>query len=477
MIKKDKHRFADGSVKTQVRVIHAYRPYPGAAPKHRTVKSFGYLEDQPDAEAFWKEVEAFNAGLPSLQTQAVCSRSAERIDLSRRNSLNYGYKFLDAAYRDLNLRGMFSEDMQEGPFRYLTADQILYPGSVRDSLQRVGTYYGTGQYGIDASRFYLGIGSYASGYGQLQGSLAEAAAKAGYSNLPESLCAFSEPQAKPRSRQSPVLHLGLCCDGDLAPICPVPLVGDPTAAPAIAECVKEAFGLTHAILVAQADGPDFSGVADIRDVWDGYVLYRGLDESDDSVRVPDLDRSSRVWVDREETLDNLFSSGPGEQRILLAGTKGGEPSRKDRIAVATDVSGCDPEGFLRAVHTHFRLDNSFRELNPNYTAKIPYLGDGNRITGYFMAVETGLFLVRMIQGALKPDKMSPTQLRKALRAANCLVLDQGGFVILLDMADTPGAAEDYGRIQACFGTDFYYFCTKQELFNRFCRNMKLQKNS
>ena len=50
MIRKDKKTFKDGSVKTQIRVTEGYRPYPNASPKQRTVKSFGYLEDQADPE-------------------------------------------------------------------------------------------------------------------------------------------------------------------------------------------------------------------------------------------------------------------------------------------------------------------------------------------------------------------------------------------------------------------------------------------
>ena len=48
MIRKDKKLFKDGSMKTQVRVTEGYRPYPNSSPKQRTVKSFGYLEDQED---------------------------------------------------------------------------------------------------------------------------------------------------------------------------------------------------------------------------------------------------------------------------------------------------------------------------------------------------------------------------------------------------------------------------------------------
>ena len=46
MIRKDKKLFKDGSMKTQVRVTEGYRPYPNSSPKQRTVRSFGYLEDQ-----------------------------------------------------------------------------------------------------------------------------------------------------------------------------------------------------------------------------------------------------------------------------------------------------------------------------------------------------------------------------------------------------------------------------------------------
>ena len=63
MIRKDKRTFKDGSVKTQIRVTQGYRPYPNASPKQRTIKSFGYLEDQEDPDAFWAKVHALNDSL------------------------------------------------------------------------------------------------------------------------------------------------------------------------------------------------------------------------------------------------------------------------------------------------------------------------------------------------------------------------------------------------------------------------------
>ena len=69
MIRKDKKTFKDGSVKTQIRVTEGYRPFPNSSPKQRTIKSFGYLEDQEDQDAFWKEVHACN---DSLKKSGIC---------------------------------------------------------------------------------------------------------------------------------------------------------------------------------------------------------------------------------------------------------------------------------------------------------------------------------------------------------------------------------------------------------------------
>ena len=60
MIRKDKKKYSDGTVKTQIRVVEGYRPGPGLPPKQRTIKSFGYLEDQPNQEKFMKMVMEFD---------------------------------------------------------------------------------------------------------------------------------------------------------------------------------------------------------------------------------------------------------------------------------------------------------------------------------------------------------------------------------------------------------------------------------
>ena len=60
MIRKDSRVYKSGAVKTQVRVVEGYRPGPGCPPKQRTLKNFGYLEDQEAPVAFMAMVREYD---------------------------------------------------------------------------------------------------------------------------------------------------------------------------------------------------------------------------------------------------------------------------------------------------------------------------------------------------------------------------------------------------------------------------------
>lgn len=147
MIKRDKIKMKDGSTKTYIRVTEGYRPAPGKPPKHRTLKSFGYLEDQTDPEAFMREVEEFDAD-PGNREQI----SSNKMYSGQNLRLNYGYKYLEAVYSTLGIsdfiknyavstgfRGSYSLDEI---FKLLVLLRILEPDSKRASAQRQGAFYG-----------------------------------------------------------------------------------------------------------------------------------------------------------------------------------------------------------------------------------------------------------------------------------------------------------------------------------------------
>jgi hypothetical protein len=146
VIRKDKAMLKDGSVKTYIRVVESYRPGAGLKPKQRTLKSFGYLEDQADPEAFMREAEAFDA---DQNNREQCT--SLKMYCSQNRKLNYGYKFLEVVYQSLGIpnfirsyvkksgfRGNYSIDET---FKYLVLLRLLSPDSKRASVQRQSAFY------------------------------------------------------------------------------------------------------------------------------------------------------------------------------------------------------------------------------------------------------------------------------------------------------------------------------------------------
>ncbi len=152
MIRKDKKVFHDGTVKTQIRVTQGYRPYPSSSTKQRTVKSFGYLEDQTDLEAFWKEVNACNDSLKKERNLRIEIPISEQMYTDGNRVLNYGYKYPESVYRTLKIDSFFDQFQKKSgfsgryslkdAFRRLVMDRILYPFSRQDDTQNQLSFYG-----------------------------------------------------------------------------------------------------------------------------------------------------------------------------------------------------------------------------------------------------------------------------------------------------------------------------------------------
>lgn len=146
MIKKDKKKMKDGSVKTYIRVTEAYRPGPGMDSKQRTLKSFGYLEDQDDPEAFMRKVKAFDAD-PSNREQI----SSNKMYSGQNRRFNYGYKYLETVYQQLGIEDFIRDYEKRSGFRgqYAMTDifkllvlmRILAPDSKRASTQQQQAFY------------------------------------------------------------------------------------------------------------------------------------------------------------------------------------------------------------------------------------------------------------------------------------------------------------------------------------------------
>jgi len=117
MIRKDKIK-RGGKLKTQIRVVESYRPSGDKPPKQRTVKSFGYLEDQPDPIAFMAEVELFNKTHKEQNKplRIEADMTAKMYSAENRKQ-NYGYKFLEAVYNTLEIDGFIKNHLIASGFR------------------------------------------------------------------------------------------------------------------------------------------------------------------------------------------------------------------------------------------------------------------------------------------------------------------------------------------------------------------------
>jgi transposase len=151
MIRKDPKK-RGGVVKTHIRVVEGYRPGPGMPTKQRTIRSFGYLEDQKDPEAFMAMVEEFNANFKDDIPLRIEAASNALMYSEENRRQNYGYKFLEAVYNLLEIdtfiksyekmhkfRGEYSPS---DIFKFLVLARILSPDSKRASCQMKDGFYG-----------------------------------------------------------------------------------------------------------------------------------------------------------------------------------------------------------------------------------------------------------------------------------------------------------------------------------------------
>ncbi|GAB6275204.1 MAG: hypothetical protein STSR0004_20690 [Peptococcaceae bacterium] len=152
MIRKDP-KMRGGVMKTHVRVVEGYRPGSGMPTKQRTIRSFGYLEDQEDPEAFMAKVKEFNANYRAENVPLrIEATGTVRMYCEENRRQNYGYKFLEAVYDLLEINsfikgyekahGFRGEYSLGDIFKFLVLVRILRPDSKRATFQMKDGFYG-----------------------------------------------------------------------------------------------------------------------------------------------------------------------------------------------------------------------------------------------------------------------------------------------------------------------------------------------
>ena len=144
MIRYDKHKRKDG-VKTQVRVVEGYRE--NGKIKQRTIKDFGYLEDQLNQEEFILNVKKFDDEYKKEKNSLKKKTRKKFFEDNDCTKYNYGYKYLSAIYDSLELDKFFDNISFKGQYdlnsilKYLSIQRILNPSSKRHTTQIMGNFY------------------------------------------------------------------------------------------------------------------------------------------------------------------------------------------------------------------------------------------------------------------------------------------------------------------------------------------------
>lgn len=150
MIRKDTKK-RGGVIRTHIRVVEGDRPGSGMPTKQRTIKSFGYLEDQEEPEAFMAMVEEFNANFKNDVPLRIEVASNARMYGEENRRQNYGYKFLESVYNlletnsfinDYEKSHMFRGESLGDIFKFLVLARIFYSDSEHASCQIKDGFYG-----------------------------------------------------------------------------------------------------------------------------------------------------------------------------------------------------------------------------------------------------------------------------------------------------------------------------------------------
>ena len=598
MIKVDKRTKKDGTPRTQVRVVEGYRPGPGMPTKQRTIKDFGYLEDQEDPDAFMAMVEEFNANYRAENTPLRIEAAGTAKMYSEENRRhNYGYKFLETVYDLLEIdsfiksydgkrkfRGKYSlGDI----FKFLVLLRILRPDSKRATFQMKNGFYDM-RTDFTLPDIYRSLDLFAGFEVELQRHLNERVKETIGRDLSHAFYDVTnyffeidfpngEEDLRKRGvskehRIDPITAMGLFIDSNGLPISMSIFPGNTseslTLQPTMNE-VKDSYGVGRLVVVADKGVNSSKNIDMIVESGDGFVFsqilkgkkgkryheklfdksgwisnksdtykyklfteeYEGKDREGKKVvrkrkvllywSKAEADMAKRK---REEKLkkaaksvkNNAYSIKKGFDEYTkesIVDKKTGEVLEDTKKLRSVDLEKAEKDamfdGFfciitseldyderkIRQVYSGlWRIEQSFKVLKSDLDARPVFVSTNEHIRAHFLICFVALLIVRIIQYHMGEKAISAERIARALGAATCKVLkggivhldDVGGAIAFQKILDKKGnlvdtlaysdeneIALDYELIQDTYGTDCYNIYLRQEVFNKFLKNINL----
>ncbi|WP_021168271.1 Transposase DDE domain protein [Sporomusa ovata DSM 2662] len=594
MIRKDRVK-RGGVIKTHIRVVEGYRPGPGMPTKQRTIRSFGYFEDQPDPEAFMAMVEEFDANFKDNVPLRIEVAANALMYGGENRRQNYGYKFLEAVYNLLEINS-FIKDYEKlhrfrgeySPsdiFKFLVLARILWPDSKRASCQRKDNFYGM-HTNFTLPDIYRSLDLFADFEVELQRHLNERVKKtigrdlsyAFYDvtnyffeiDFPNGEDDLRKRGVSKEHRTDPIAAMGLFMDSNGLPVSMSVFPGNTsdslTLQPTMKD-IKDSYGLGRLIVVADKGLNSSKNIDAIVYNGDGFVFsqilkgkkgqryneklfdssgwtsnekdtyrfklfeeeYEGKDQDGKKeIRVrkvllywskAEADMAKRK---REEKLEkaarsvknNAYSIPKGvdeytkeaivdkETGEILENTKklrsvDLEKAEKDAMydgyfCIITSEMDYDERRIRQVYSGLWQIEQSFRIMKTDLYARPVFVSKNEHIRAHFLICFVALLVIRIIQHRMGEKALSAERIARALGTATCQVL-KGGIIHLDDVggaiafqkvrnkkgeivdtlvySDKDEIALDYKLIQETFGTNFYNVYPRQEVFNKFLKNI------
>jgi hypothetical protein len=596
MIRKDPKK-RGGVMKTHVRVVEGYRPGPGMPTKQRTIRSFGYLEDQEDPEAFMAMVKEFNTNFKNDVSLRIEVASNTLMYCKKNRRQNYGYKFLEAVYDMLKidsfindyekLHGFRGEYSPSDIFKFLVLLRILRPDSKRATCQMKDGFYGM-RTDFALPDIYRSLDHFANFEVELQRHLNERVKEtigrdlsyAFYDvtnyffeiDFPDGEDDLRKRGVSKEHRTDPIVAMGLFMDTNGLPVNMSIFPGNTsdslTLQPTMKD-VKESYGLGRIIVVADKGLNSSKNIDAIVNNGDGFVFsqilkgkkgqryneklfdengwtsnesgtysyklfqeeYEGKDkDGKKEVRTRKVllywnkSEADMARRKREEKLEKAARSVKNNAYGIKKGVdeytkedivdmETGEVLKNTKMLRSVDLEKAEQDakydGYFCIITSEldyderkmrqvygglWRIEQSFRIMKTDLYARPVFVSKNEHIRGHFLLCFVALLIIRLIQHRMGEKALSAERIARALGAATCQVLkggiihldDVGGAIAFQKICDKKGnlvdtlafsdedeVALDYKLIQDTFGTNFYNVYPRQEVFNKFLKNIAL----
>jgi hypothetical protein len=355
MIRKDP-KTRGGVKKTYITVVEGYRPGPGLPPKQRTVRSFGYLEDQDDSDAFMRMVKEFDATYreQNVPLRIEADGTARMYDKENRR-LNYGYKFLEAVYDSLKIdefvarygkahRSRTAYDPGK-ILKYLVLARILRPDSKRATCQMKDGFYGMAT-DFSLPDIYRALDRFAAFDTELQRHLNEMVkatvgrdlSYAFYDvtnyffdiDFPDGDEDLRKKGVSKEHRVSPIVAMGLFMDGNGLPVSMAMFPGntsDTVTLQPVMEDVKASYGLGRVVVVADKGLNSSSNIDAITANGDGFIFSQIL-RGKKGQRYTKALFESEGWTENE---DGSYRYKLFDEEYIGMGKGGKKETRKRKV--------------------------------------------------------------------------------------------------------------------------------------------------